>query len=237
MAFNLERTLSGLKPVYLTVPGIAAVLAGLFLWLGGLGLRIPLVTLLGAVSGGALGWLVIGKISAVAILAVLAAAAAVFFERIFIIVLTAILAAACGFVVLAGPYVNGADNLSKAILNASGQIPLYIWLAILAVTVTVLAVGFLFRRLISALCCASLGAMLIFAGMIVLLVYKGTMPLSYINSRPLFYAGVFAAMVAFGTTEQLLLWKLHITQSNPKKHKTDDNCQQTGRQSINWRSF
>ena len=157
MAFNSEQALSGLKPMYLTVPGIAAVLVELFLWLGGLGFRIPLVGLLGAVSGGTFGWVVIGKLSAVVILAVLAAAAAVFFERFFITVLTTILSAACGFVVLAGSYVNSADNLLKAVLNASGQIPLYIWLAVLAVTAAVLAVGFLFSRLISALCCAALG--------------------------------------------------------------------------------
>lgn len=238
IAFDLERTLSGVKPVYLTVPGIAAVLVGLFLWLGGLGFRIPLVALIGAVSGGTFGYLVIGKLSAVVILAVPAAAAAVFFERIFIIALTAILAAACSFVVLAGSYVNNADNLLKAVLNACTQIPLHIWLAILAVTAAVLAVGFLFSRLISALCCAALGTMLVFGGMITLLVYKGTMPISYINSRPLFYAGAFAAMVAFGTLEQLFLWKLQIAKANLKKQRTEDSdCPQSSRPSANWRSF
>ena len=60
-------------------------------------------------------------------------------------------------------------------------------------------------RLITAICSAVLGTVLIFAAMIMLLVYKGTAPVSYIINRQSFYGGVFAAMAVFGTVEQLLL--------------------------------
>jgi hypothetical protein len=41
--------------------------------------------------------------------------------------------------------------------------------------------------------------------MVLLLLYKGSAPISKIHGRPLFYAGVFGAMTAFGTIEQMLL--------------------------------
>jgi hypothetical protein len=47
--------------------------------------------------------------------------------------------------------------------------------------------------------------MLIFAGMILLLLYKGAAPISRICQNQSVFLGVFAAMTAFGTTEQLLL--------------------------------
>jgi len=69
----------------------------------------------------------------------------------------------------------------------------------------ILVTGSLFWHLASALCCAALGTVLIFAGMILLLLYKGAMPVGYISGRQSFYIAVFIAMIAFGTTEQLLL--------------------------------
>jgi hypothetical protein len=65
--------------------------------------------------------------------------------------------------------------------------------------------GFSFWQLASALCCSALGTVLIFAGMILLLLNKGSMPVGIISRRSSFYAAVFAAMMVFGTIEQLLL--------------------------------
>jgi hypothetical protein len=47
--------------------------------------------------------------------------------------------------------------------------------------------------------------MLIFAGMILLLLHKGSLPVSNIYSKPPFYGAVFVAMTGFGTIEQLVL--------------------------------
>ena len=68
----------------------------------------------------------------------------------------------------------------------------------------ILVTGSLFWHLISALFCAAIGAALVFVGMILLLLYKGAAPVSCINNRQSFYLGVFTAMIAFGTIEQLL---------------------------------
>jgi len=49
-----------------------------------------------------------------------------------------------------------------------------------------------------------LGTMFIFAGMILLLLYKGSAPISAIFHKAPVYATVFAAMAAFGAVVQLV---------------------------------
>lgn len=114
-------------------------------------------------------------------------------------------------------------DVSDEIKKACSQMWLFGW-AIIAVLVIISITGGLYLwRLTSAVCCAVLGTILIFAGMVLLLLYKGSAPISDIYSRPLFYAGVFGAMTAFGTTEQLLIcpWlnKKAIKRKEAKKDK------------------
>jgi hypothetical protein len=66
-------------------------------------------------------------------------------------------------------------------------------------------VGFIISRFVSALACSTVGTALVFAGMIFLLLYKGSGPLSYIYQRSWFFLLVFAVMAAGGTAIQLLL--------------------------------
>lgn len=103
--------------------------------------------------------------------------------------------AACGFVVI------GRNTISLIIAAAAGCIiATIIERAYTALTPT----GFFFSRLIPALCSTALGTLLIFAGMILLLLYKGSAPITHINDRQSFYATVCIAMIAFGTITQLL---------------------------------
>lgn len=60
-------------------------------------------------------------------------------------------------------------------------------------------------RTLIAVVSSSLGAAVIFMGMIMLLFHKGSKPISYIAQRPQFYAAAFVAMVVFGTVVQLIL--------------------------------
>jgi len=81
-------------------------------------------------------------------------------------------------------------DVGDEIKQACSQMPLYNWVIIVVLVVISIVGGFYFWRLTSALCCATLGTLLVFAGMILLLLYKGAEPISSIS---------------FGTTEQLLL--------------------------------
>ena len=234
---NFEQTAARFSPIVLIGPGLAAVSVGLFVWLGGLGFRRLLVAAAGAVSGGICGFFIVGRnITAAIILAAVAAAIAVIFERLFITILTAALAAVFAFAVLAGPYIKNSQeviptnssrmpaqgpalsvresiekvkayiaDVSEKIKQACSQMPVYNWLILLVLVLIFLVVGFFFRRLASALCCSALGTLLTFAGMILLLLYKGSVPISSICSKPPFYGAVFAAMTGFGTIEQLVL--------------------------------
>jgi hypothetical protein len=98
-------------------------------------------------------------------------------------------------------------DASQKIKHACLQMPVYNWAIIMVLILICIVAGFSLWQLASALCCSALGTVLIFAGMILLLLNKGSMPVSIISSRSPFYVAVFAAMMAFGTTEQLLLCK------------------------------
>lgn len=255
IARQLEHTAIWFKPAVLIVPGIACVLLGLFIWLGGLGFKRALAAIVGAVSGGICGFFIGGRNeTAVMISAGVAMVIAIIFEKIFIAILTGVLAAVLGFVILAGPYVERGDSLkhhpeydtekitvvlstSQSIEAAKGYIADFIteikWihslmpvhnLAIMAALVVFfIAAGFFRQRLTSAFCCAALGSMLIFAGMILLLLYKGAAPISRICQNRLFYQSVFGIMTAFGMAVQLLLCqriKAKLTRKKMKEPQT-----------------
>jgi hypothetical protein len=252
---NFEQLTARLSPSVLIIPGATAVLVGLFVWLGGLALKKVIIAIVGAISGGIVGYIVIDhNIIPAAASAVVVAAIAVLLERVFIAILAAALAAAFGFAILAGPYINNSQaenpanqdeisaqttaisvdesierlkayalDVGEKIKQASSLMPLQRW-AIIAVLAAIFIVGgFYLRRLTSALCCSVLGTMLVFVGMISLLLYKGTAPVSRICNNPLIYAAVFAAMASFGTVEQLLICR------RPKAQPAEAGKKQAGK--------
>ncbi len=266
---NFEATVgeaTRLRPLVLAGSGAAAVGVGLCVWLGGLSLRKPLVAIAGAITGGILGFVLIGR--GVIVLASSAVAAAVIaraFERVFITVMAAALAASIGFAVLAGPYIEspqavsaadrdrasaqttgeggaGMEELKAYVLDAGGRIKRAGWLmppqksAIIALLAVIpLVGGFVFWRPTAALCFSVAGTILVFAGMILLLLYKGAAPVSRISSQPLIYAGTFAAMALFGTVEQLMLCRGAKKQTaGPKKAGQKKEGTQEGHRS--WRT-
>ncbi|MFQ6034533.1 MAG: hypothetical protein ACE5NM_01630 [Sedimentisphaerales bacterium] len=243
---NFEQVATRFAPLVLIVPGLAAIIVGLFIWLGGLGFRKLLVVLTGAITGGICVFFLSSRnIITVTIAAGLAALIATIFERLFITILLAALVAAFGFAILLGPYIQAADteNSSKItnqgstvtisqsveivkayaidftgrIKQACSQIPVYNWAIIAALAVIVAVAGFWLWRLASALCCAALGTLLIFIGMILLLLYKGSAPITKLANSTSFYAAIFIGMTAFGTVEQLLLCRGEEGKSKRKK--------------------
>ena len=265
---DLESALGGtvrLSPVVLVGPGLVCVIAGLFIWLGGLGFRKILVAVAGAITGGICGFFAIGQnIISAAFTAALAAALAMLFERIFITILTAALAAVFALIVLTRPYIENSQHgtvispgkipaqdvalgiresaekmktciieAGQKIKNACLQMPVYNWVIIIVLMLICIGAGFSLWQLASALCCSALGTVLIFAGMILLLLNKGSMPVSIISNRLSFYVAVFAVMMAFGTTEQLLLCKQSKTSSTAKS-QTSENKQKLKQTKKRW---
>ena len=218
-------------PLYAIAPASAAVVAGLFVWLGGLGFKRVLMAIAGAAGGAAGGYFAIGRgVVPAAVSAVVAAGIAALFERVFIALLAAILVAIIGFTILVGPRINTENaqeeseawdatvdsnesieqptaylsDLGGEIRQVCSEVPRYQWVIIVLITIIVLVAGFVFRRLAAATCFSVFGTLLIAAGLMVLLLYTGATPLSRVGNRPLMYVGIFAGMAAFGAVEQLL---------------------------------
>jgi len=262
---DFEQIAVNLRPIVLIAPGLAAIVVGLFVWLGGLGLRRPLVGLVGAIIGGIGGFLLIGRNTLYAAAsAVITALVAAILQRVVIALVAAGLAAVVAFAIVARPYVETADaavpasvgrtseqtvsvresmetvkayavRLNKKIRKTCSLMPAYRWAIIALLALISIVAGFWLWRLASALCCAVVGATLIFAGMIFLLSYKGSAPISKICYKPSFYGAVFLAMTAFGTAGQLLLCR-RAERKATKKKRADKGNEPPGQTRISWRT-
>ncbi|MHC4364951.1 MAG: hypothetical protein ACYSTJ_05745 [Planctomycetota bacterium] len=247
--------------------GLTAFLLGLFIWLGGLGLKKTLLALVGAVAGGVCGSLASGRNLVLTIIAAATAAAiAVIFERVFITILAAALVAGFAIIALTRPYpakteraapINRYEiqnhagpytarqtvqilstylhDIATDIKSACLQIPLYNWLIVAALAAVPIALAFFSSPLTSAFCCAALGTISVFAGMILLLLYKGSAPLGSICHRVPFYTLVFLVMIAFGTAEQLVLCQHNSKKQAAKKQTTKPKQQRELTKKLNWR--
>jgi hypothetical protein len=263
---NFEQIAARFTPAVLVVPGLAAVLLGLFIWLGGLRFRRFMAVVIGAVIGGICGFFVAGRnVTATLVSTGVGAGLGAIFKKIFIIMLTAAIAVLVGFAVLNWPAIENADSLKQfpdcwipddagyfgisqaieitteyaaapgdALRQVCSQMPLRNWAIIAAIGAASITAGFFLWRIISAFCCAIVGTTLIFAGMVLLLLYKGSEPLSRIYNGGWFYAAVFAAMTGFGTIEQLLLLRLPLKKA--KADSRSDKQKSEAPEKTNWRS-
>ena len=232
---TFEQVAARLNPLVLVVPGLVMVALGLFVWLGGLGFRRVLFALLGAAAGGIAALMAVpdnGTIAGAS--ALVAAFLAAMFQRAFTALLLGLLSLAVSFVILAYPYLQeyrgtliAGQNLDRSqkltvpdsltvihafsldlmdgVGHAAGKLTPSRWAILAAVTAGMLTLGALFRSLGAALSCAILGTAMIFAGLILLLVFKGSAPIGRLAGRPAFYGLVMAGMATFGTLEQLTL--------------------------------
>jgi len=87
----------------------------------------------------------------------------------------------------------------------------------LIAAVTVFIAGFFVPRLIGAATCSTMGTGFIFIGMIIVLLHKGSRPISDIYERAAFYRLVAIAMVFFGTVAGLLLYSAKEKRTIDKK--------------------
>jgi len=234
---HFEQVAARFNPSVLIGSGIAILILGLLIWLGGLGLRKILISLAGLGVGVVVGLFVVGRnLFSASLSGALAALIALIFEKVFIVLLAAALAAVVAFTILAEPYfeksetfeaqsqmseqtaINSFDEIQqelkrfgldtgRKIKRVCTEIPIKIWAIIAAPALIFLICGVILWRFTSAFFFSVLGTMVLFFGMILLLLYKGNQPVDQIRGKPIIYAGVFLAMAAFGTIEQLLLCK------------------------------
>jgi len=275
---HFEQVAARFNPTVLIGSGIAILILGLLIWLGGLGLRKILISLLGLAGGIVVGLFVVGRnLFSASLSGALAALIALIFEKVLVVILAAALAAVVAFTILAEPYYEKSETFEaqsqmseqtaitsfdeiqrelkrfgndagRKIKRVGTEIPIKIWAIIAAPAVIFLICGVILWRFTSALFFSVLGTMILFFGMILLLLYKGSEPVSQIRGKPLIYGAVFLAMAGFGTIEQLLLCKgskkKKVTEIEPddendkgkKKSKSKKNKEPEENVEHDWRS-
>jgi len=236
---RFEQTANQYEPVYLIIPGIVCVLAGLFLWLGGLGFRKPLAVILGMLAGGAAGFF-LGRrdLLSVAVAAPLGGFLALLFERVFTIIVGVVLAAVIGIFLLSDASTITSTDVVGELKDIVYQMSNQHWMIIAVMAFVALIIGLLLWHLLSALCCSILGTIMIFAGMVLLLLFKGSKPFTSISDNSSFYATAFLAMTGFGTLVQLLLCTFNKRKES-KKSKSENKGEKTSEESEkrhNWRT-
>ena len=203
-----------LDPIMLIALGLVCVMLGLFVWLGGLKFRKIILAFIGAIAGGVCGFFASAKnLFITAASAAAGAVIAFILEKIFVTILSAILAAAIAITFLFHPKLQQAVNIKDIIQ----QIQSHQWVIIVALPILLIIAGCFLWRLTSAMCYSTLGTVLIFAGMIMLLLFKRAMPITAISNRRPFFAAVIIAMIAFGTLVQVLLCGKEHSKILPEK--------------------
>ena len=267
---NFEQMTGRFSPTILIGSGVVLLLLGLCIWLSGMALRKILISIAGMACGIVIGLFVIGRnIFSTLLFAGLAALIALMFQKVLCVLLAAALAAAVAFTILAEPYFEQAEttevrsemseqttkaglgetfeelktfglDAGEKIKLAGTKIPLHIWAIIAAPAVIFIVCGALLWRWTTALFFSVTGTMVVFLGMILLLSYKGTEPVSLIRSKPSISAAVFLAMAAFGTIVQLLICKSpkkeKITKKKPDEKKGEDMEEPEEIVEHDWRS-
>ena len=104
-----------------------------------------------------------------------------------------------------------AINLNSALIKAIAA----------AVALVVIFVGIVLQKIVSALSCSVFGTVMVFAGMITLLLYKGSQPLSCIYQRPAFYSGAAVCVILFGVVVEMMLCPGKLVNENKSNKKKD----------------
>jgi hypothetical protein len=124
-----------------------------------------------------------------------------------------------------------SSNVADALFVLAKRLPLIGWPAVVIAAVVLAILGMFLGRLMVALGCSGMGTVMIFAGMICLLLYKGSAPLTYIYGRSSFFAAVFFGMVVAGVVVQMILCrppklkivKEHEEEIEKKKHNPGEH--------------
>jgi len=243
---NFELSALYFDPRLLLLGGFVVVVAGLGVWLGGLRWAGLIAAFLGAEVGliSACAFSSRARVAMI-ILPAVAAAVAALLKKPVIVLSGAASAAAVTLFVLAGPALfaetlrgpshpvprdgttlgmaETAIELGEellfwgdAFLGAVKRMSPAGWAAGALAAAVVLGAGFVLTRLVTAVTCAWLGTASIFGGMILLLLYKGARPLTFIYDRTAFFGLIVLVMVGFGTLSQLLLCPMR--RRKPQAH-------------------
>jgi len=204
LLWTFQHRVTQLEPsLLLTFAGIT-IAAGLFIWLGGLGLKKIMFFVIGVFSG-AFCTLFSSEINwylAAAVIGICALLALKLQDTFFILIASA-LAAVIGYFLLVRPYFRPSSNLLSVVRQLTMGVPFYNWPILLAMTALPFAA--VSRPDASALFSSAAGTTLILAGTTMALLNYGYPALGYITARQNIYVAIIALATILGTIVQLQL--------------------------------
>ena len=98
-------------------------------------------------------------------------------------------------------------DLTDNIKQAGKELPSSKWIIVGAVALGLFVLGFVFKDMAGALACSLFGTLLIWAGLVILLMYKGSTPVRWIEQNALACGLAAVGMIGFAGVEQFLLWR------------------------------
>ncbi len=231
---NFEQAAGRFSSIVLILPGMILAVFGLVIWLSGLRFRRVVPTLAVAITGSVAVSALGVRSPIMTFLPILVAIVlAALLPRLSTAVLLAELVAIVLFVVLAWPAlvvrpanarsVSGNTNLpfstgesidlaraygmdlTDNIKQAGRKLPSDKWVIVAVAGAVLFGLGLLFKDAAGALACSIFGTMLVWAGLVVLLMYKGSRPIRAIEHDAMAYGLAAGAMIAFAGVEQFLL--------------------------------
>ena len=115
--------------------------------------------------------------------------------------------------------VYGVELADRAVAETRRFLPMH-WAILASVGSGLLMLSVLFGRLAEAMTCSAVGAVLISVGLVVLLMFKGSAPVTHMEPRAVSCGLVLLGMAVFGTVEQLCLCRPARPEMPPKGRKT-----------------
>ncbi|MHC4553158.1 MAG: hypothetical protein ACYSUT_10410 [Planctomycetota bacterium] len=233
-AAQLQEGVQRMLPIVLLGPGIALVMAGLFMWLGGLRFLKAVAAVTAGVAGLIITWLLSGgQVMILVLCPVIMAGLGMVMNRLVVVLLGAVIVAG---IVLIGPSLVQMDmpqteenrvqpaqqdplglldsiarvqeyarEVKREIRNMIASIPPGRKTVALIVAMAFAALGLLNWRLSCAATCSTIGVVEIFAGMLILLLFKGTEGLRQAADQRLLLAVAAVGMIGLGTSLQMWL--------------------------------
>ncbi|MCE5187112.1 MAG: hypothetical protein LLF76_13400 [Planctomycetaceae bacterium] len=243
---EIQQQIMALLPVILLAPALVLAGGGLLIWLGGIRWMRLIAAIVGALLGLLCAWLWTDRsLIPMVICAVVVFGLSLLLYKFMIVLLAGLLAAGLVLFVPAGlhalrdiePVRNRSDQRPQSLdfsqsltrveeyVSSGAQGTLDYLRAVpsgqksiaLMVGLGVIGAGLFSWRLVCAAGCSMLGCILLASGMMLLLFYKGSDPLSLLKQKTALVGGVLIAMLIFGTLVQYWLC--------PKKKKKQDAAQ------------
>lgn len=204
LLWTFQNRVTHLQPSLLLTLATVTIAAGLFVWLGGPGFKKIAFVLAGAFFGAFCTLFSPGSnLFLAAALIGIFALLALKLQDTFLVLVASAFAAVIGYSFLIRPYFRPSSDIMPVIRQLAIGVPYYNWPILLAVTALPFAA--ISWQGASALFSSAAGAIILLAGVVMVLLNFGYPAVGYITTRQDIYIAIIALTTILGTIAQLWL--------------------------------